>query len=320
MRPTQLIWSACGSPAPFDMDGVPIKKAKGAGDQCALCGGCAADYHVDEFVSNTFYPTRNLSRLAGFGGENYCAACVFCARTLRLRCVSWFASEIGFAPWLTRREKEDSPNPDSLLSLLSPPAPPFVVAVPLYGIEHGGENHWRRTPWPDNLQPDNALKRLQSKHVAIYARVAYSRDRYPVQVDDALDFVLDRDLWLRLRDAFASALAAAVTSGVPPYPAKMCLRDMRAPRGISPALARDWARLTSLLSPHTGAPWWNLFCELYPTPEKEEKTHATKERTSPTRYTEEPQISAPSACLPAAGVRLPYEPKQTWKGQILLPF
>lgn len=320
-RATELIWQACGSPNPFDMDGAAIRKAKMPGTTCALCGRGDARYDVGEFVSNTFSPTRNDSRLAGFGGSHYCAACVFCSRTLRLRCISWFASSDGIRFWRTRPEQKGTPQPDALLSLLEPPEPPFVVGLPLYGIKHGGENHWRRTPWPGNLAPDMALKRLQSKHVAIYSRVATSRDRYPVQVDDGLDFVVDRDAWLRLRDAFCAALQLAISEGVPPYPAKMCIKDNKTPRGLSPRAVTTWKQLTAPFRQYIESPWWWTFCDLYPTPTREEtEDDTTDERADESGCREESKDGATPACVPAQGHRLPDEPRQTRQGQILLPF
>src|SRR5690606_41500085 len=86
--------------------------------------------------------------------------------------------------------------------------------------------------------PEDPLIRLQSKHVALYSRLATSRDRYPVQVDDQNEFVLERDVWLRARDAAAELVGAAVADGVHEYPAKPALRDLGLPRGGSASLAR----------------------------------------------------------------------------------
>ena len=320
MVATGLIWTACGSPVPFGMDGNPIPKAKRPG-HCACCNSPDGHYDIDEVLSSSFTTVRNGSRLAGFGGRNYCAACCFCARTLRLRCISWFASESGIEFWRTRPETLESPRPNALARLLSPPEPPFVCGMPLYGVKHGGEGHWQRTPWPGSLTPDDPLIRLQSKHVAIYAREAFSRDRYPVQVDDSLDFVLDRDLWLRLIDAADVITARCMGDGVPPYPSKLALESLRLPSRVSPALAALWRTMTATLRPHINAPWWRLFCELYPTPEdtRETKPNAKTRRTDQARTAEKPQDSAPSARIPASSDGQKDKRGGDGKGPVQLP-
>jgi hypothetical protein len=185
--------------------------------------------------------------------------------------MSWFASGDGIAFWRTRPEAPGAPAPDALASLLSPPAPPFVAGIPAYGIAHGGEAHSHRTWWPGELAQDPLIK-LQSKHVAIYARTACSRDRYPVQVDDAREFVLDRDAWLRARDDAAVLMAALVKDGVPPYRAKLAVRDLAIPQRVSIVTACAWPHLTSPLRRHAMTVWWPLFCDLIPTLEN---TNAT---------------------------------------------
>lgn len=260
----QLVWTAASQPDPCDVLGVPIARAKTAG-HCARCGADHADFDFSEVVSSNFLPTRNANRLAAFGGRRYCAACVFAARTLRLRCVAWFASAAGVVFWRTRPETPGGPRPDPLGRLLNPPPPPFVAAIPMYGIAHGGEAHYRRTWWPGETMPDEPLIRLQSKHVAMYARVATSRDRFPVQVDDVRDFVLERDAWLRARTDAEAAMRPLVDDGVPPFRARAALRELTLPGRVSAATARTWPALTAHLRPHVQTVWWPVFCELIPT-------------------------------------------------------
>jgi hypothetical protein len=151
---------------------------------------------------------------------------------------------------------------------MTPPEPPFVAAIPLYGIAHGGEAHWQRTWWPGATPAADPLIKLQSKHVAIYARVATSRERYPVQVDDAGEFVLERDAWLRARDHATAAMAPLVGDGVPPFRARAALRHFSIPGRVSPATARVWPALTAPIRHHGNAVWWPLFCDLIPTLEE----------------------------------------------------
>lgn len=271
IKETHLIWRAAGAPTPCDTAGEPLPMARGESTRCARCGSAGGVYAHKTVVSTNFVPTRNANRLRGYGSGHYCPACTFCAKTLRLRCISWFASEDGVRFWRTRPESKDAPRPDALATLLDPPKPPFVVGIPLYGIAHGGEAHWQRTWWPGEALPEHVLNRLQSKHVALYSRLATSRDRYPVQADDQADFMLDRDVWLRARDVVSSVLDRAMSDGVHPYAAKMALLRLDLPKRASGALAASWRRLTLPLRPLVGAQWWHLFLELYPTPESPEK-------------------------------------------------
>lgn len=264
-----IVWSAAGSPLPCDTLGGPLLASADLA-HCAKCNASGARYSRSLLVSESFLPTRNANRLHAFGGETYCAACVFAAKTLRLRCISWFASAEGVRFWRTRPVTKDAPRPDALAALLDPPKPPFVCGVPLYGIAHGGEAHYRRTWWPGEPARAEPLIRLQSKHVALYARVALSRERYQVQVDDAGEFLLDRPTWLRLRDAAHVVMLRLVDDGVPPFPAKKALSRLRLPSRVSAATARDWSWLTAPLLPHVGATWYPTFCELLPTLEIED--------------------------------------------------
>lgn len=265
---THLIWRAAGSPVPCDTRGEPIPPASGERSHCARCGGEGGVYDVGQLVSSNFIPTRNANRIHAFGGTRYCEACVFCAKTLRLRCISWFASEEGVRFWSIR-----DPDADPLATLLDPPEPPFVVGIPLYGINHGGESvqeahgvpNWKRTWWPGEELHNTPLVRLQSKHVALYSRNAYSRDRYPVQVDDHLDFLLDRDVWLRARDAATRLMEVLIEGGVPAWRARHALLDLALPSRAGLAAARLWSELTAPLRPHMETTWWQIFCLLIPT-------------------------------------------------------
>lgn len=261
---TRIVWDAAGSPQPCDTAGEPIVPVRGAASRCARCGDDRGVYSVAQLVSSNFVPTRNANRLHAFGGDRYCAACVFCAKTLRLRCISWFASASGVSFWQTRPVSKGAPRPDALSSLLDPPEPPFVCGIPLYGIAHGGEAHWRRTWWPGESTPAEVLIKLQSKHVALYARESYSRERYPVQVDDAGEFLLDRDAWLYARDDANAAMAELVDAGLKPYPAKLSLRTLTIQGRVPSGVARHWRSLIEPLRPHCGSVWWPLFTDLIP--------------------------------------------------------
>lgn len=261
MDATRIIWSGAGCPEPCDVLGSPIPRSRNSG-RCARCGTIPAMYDVAELISANFVPTKNANRIAAHGGRSYCAACVFAARTLRLRCVSWFASASGVEFWRTRPNR-DTAKPDALARLIEPPEPPFVAAIPWYGIAHGGEAHYLRTWWPGESSSD-PLIRLQSKHVAIYARVATSRDRYPVQVDDAGEFVLDRVLWMRARIDADTIMAMLVADGVPPIRARSALRDLALPARVSSPAARAWPGVTAPLRPYVQTVWWPLFCDLIP--------------------------------------------------------
>lgn len=322
-EPTHIVWRGAGSPDPFDAFGDPIPKARKGGGKCAKCGSPEGHWDLNEVVSNSFTSVRNDNRMSGYGGRNYCAACVFASRTLRLRCISWFAREDGIRFWRTRPESPEAERPDALAALLDPPEPPFVAGVPLYGISHGGEANWLRTPWHGNLKPGNVLIKLQSKHVAIYARTGFSRDRYPVQVDDSSEFMLDRDLWLRLRDSANEVTRVLIADGVPPYPAKLTLKDLSLPKKVSPSVAAAWPRLTEELRRHSGSTWWRVFTELYPTPKeatKEATSATTRKRSGSERLPAQHEDGEATARVPAPSSRPQPERRENGKGQVLLPF
>jgi hypothetical protein len=261
---TQIVWEAAGAPAPCATDGTPIPRTRGAAGRCSLCDSPDAGYSRSLLTSSNFVPTKNANRLDAYGGDRACAACVFASKTLRLRCISWFASAEGVRFWRTRPAEKGAPRPDALATLLDPPEPPFVVGIPLYGIAHGGEAHWRRTWWPGEPVPTDVLVRLQSKHVALYARPAFSRDRYPVQIDDALEFLLDRETWLFAREVATEAMVELVDAGLKPYPAKLSLRTLTIQGRVPAGVSRNWRSITEPLSKFTGTVWWPLFCDLIP--------------------------------------------------------
>ena len=166
-----------------------------------MCGAEHARFGFKDALSENFWTLSQTSRLFPHRDPDapvaLCGACVWC-ETLALRCVSWVATERGIW-WI--------PRSGLLAILLDPPAPPFAIACPLYGIAHGGESNGHRAIWCGVSHADPLVK-LQSKHTAIYAEVATSRDHYPLQIDDSTPVLIDRPLWSRL----ASELLAITTS------------------------------------------------------------------------------------------------------------
>lgn len=303
MRASHLVWKAAGCPAPFETDGAPIP-AKGNGSPCAACGE-PGSYRMAEAISDNFTTVKNRSRAWPMGGDMICAACIFACKALALRCALWFAREDGIW-WVGTRPIPGLPwtRPDALSALLCPPEPPFVAAYPRTGIDHGGETHLDRCWWPKAPPPARPLTRLQSKHVAIYARVATSRARYPLQVDDQHDVVVDVAHWAAMRVACDELLAEMRAGCVGAMDAKAALVTLRPPpRCPLPLLARWSIRTRALASTHQ-APWWPMFVELLwmpPLPEKE-MTHApTVHRADAKRPSKDDQAVPNDARVPAAG-------------------
>jgi hypothetical protein len=102
-----IIWRAAGMPDPCDAAGVKLPPSRSSG-QCVRCGNGDGVFSRSQVVSQNFVPTKNANRLNAYGRRDgawrYCRACLFCARTLRLRCISWFASEAGVRFYRTRPE------------------------------------------------------------------------------------------------------------------------------------------------------------------------------------------------------------------------
>lgn len=319
MRATRFLWLAAGSPPPVETDGTPIPardlaaeaererrrlrkqidatRAQG-GDvealeralaavvdapRCASCGE-AATCRLDDAISDSFTTVKNAHRAWPFGGGHICAACLWCCKALALRCAGFFATERGFWFFAIRPlPGVPSTRPDPLDVLLHPPEPPFVAALPLYGIDHGGEANAQRTIWPWTGDashaaarafgggarlwvPDRPLVKLQSKHTALYAEVSRSRDRYRLQVDDAGDVTVDVPLWRRLRAVCAELLAAMRAAGVGAQDAREALTTLRPPRGFVTS-TEAWQGRVTPLRPHVGGAWWSLFTALLPMPD-----------------------------------------------------
>ena len=276
---SHIIWQGAGCPEPCDSTGATIRK-RGTGT-CAACGS-AAEYLLSDTISDSFSQVKNAGRAWGFGGNATCAACVFAARTLRLRCSAWWATMDGVSFWRTRpivqspqavralatewwKAEFPDTRPDGVAVLCNPPEPPFVAAIPLTGIAHGGESHLMRTWWPTWQRPAGGyLERLQSKHVAIYARVATERYRFPLQVDDIHDVVVDVALWTTLHSEAMSLIEDMKACGVFSSHQEAALRSVTVPRLGSLALTRSWASKTRLMRQYARAQWWPLFVSLLP--------------------------------------------------------
>lgn len=120
------------------------------------------------------------------------------------------------------------------------------------------ESWWRWAAW--------SLIRIQSKHTAIYARVSTSRDRYHLQVDDALDIMVDVALWREMRTVAEALLADMRAAGVGSREASASLVSLRPPMGMPLPLIASWASRVAPMRAHHAAKWWPVFVSLLPMP------------------------------------------------------
>ncbi len=266
MRATRLVWSAVGRPAPHEWDGTPLTHRKGipAGARCAMCGESdGVTFTRDDGFSQNAYPPTQLSEMFPFGGPWMCAACIYGCRAHAFKCAAFFARTDGV--WFFSRR-------EILAHLLAPPEPPFVAAIPLYGMDHGGESNAWRAIWPgvprvEDLYPGatwgekplTTLVRLQSKHVLTGAEVSYSRTRYRVQVDED-SIAVDVPLWTALRD-ITETLMGELVGCVGIVSARQHLVSLTTPPRPLP-LVRAWRERTAPLARHHDAPWWSTFVDL----------------------------------------------------------
>lgn len=294
-KASQLIWRACGSPEPHDHEAIPIPP-RGSGAPCAGCGE-PGTHRMSDAISDNFTTTKNASRAWPFGGQDVCRACAFCARTLALRLALSFTTERGV--WFVgTRPHPGMPwtRPDALAALLAPPDPPFVALYPQAGIDHGGEANLERAWWPGRPNHERPLSRLQSKHVAIYARVAYSRERYPIQVDDQHDVMVDVPLWTTLRARCEEMLLEMRQGGVGANDARDALCSLRPPPRCPTSLLRSWRAAVQPLQPHAGGMWWRpVFVNLLGMPELVKTVPVPKPVSPSTKAVKTPKKDTPHA-------------------------
>lgn len=275
----EFVWEAAGKPVVRGPDGEPIDKADRG--MCAYCGAPAV-HRLKDCLSSNFVVAKSLR----LGAAGLCEACAFCLRDLRLRCAPWFATKDG-VQFCTDRKAV-------LAFLLDPPVPPFVAGFPRYGMDHGGMQNfafarvWHPEREEQQLCPakydehgklvraPQILGKLQSKHTAIFAQLASSRDRYPLQVDDVLSVMVDVVLWRRL--------AAQITEALRYIPGP-CLAEWRAPSGGEQWRhgILHWHDLTAPFEPYRQAAWWSLLLDLVSIPERPvvEKAKPVKESATP---------------------------------------
>jgi hypothetical protein len=137
----------------------------------------------------------------------------------------------------------------------------------MYGAAHGGEaNGWRATWSTEPALPEgiDVLGRLQAKVCAPYCDTAVSRDRFALQIDNALRVTVDRALWgaRRRRPRRSPRRAARLDAATPrraprsptsrlaparercPRPAAMTRRVARPHRpAAAPLKSAAWYRL-----------------------------------------------------------------------------
>jgi hypothetical protein len=335
VRATRFLWLAAGSPLPTETDGALIQPRDMAAEAalrrrritaqigaaraedvagleldlaassdtppCAACDAPATN-RLGDAISDNFSTVRNDSRAWPFGGTSICQACLWCCKTLALRCGLFFArlpdASAGGGVWFvpmrplpgwkaelcpTADGRRLTTRPDPLEAILNPPPAPFVAGLPLYGIDHGGEANSQRAIWPWTgggapaagmvhaglYIPRDPLSRLQSKHTALYAQISHSAARYRLQVDDAGDITVDVALWRELRPVAARVLALLRVGGVGATDARAALTTLSPPAGTPLAVSapRAWRALINPLRRHVGEPWWPIFSNLLPMPD-----------------------------------------------------
>jgi hypothetical protein len=274
MIATHIIYAAIGRPDPHDTNGDLIKP-RGSGGPCARCGE-PGNWRLRDAISDNFTTVKNSSRAWPYGGSDICAACLMACKSLRLRCAMWFARDNGiwFTPTRPLIAKGASgtgraiPNTriDALKAILHPPEPPFVAAWPKSGVDHGGEANLHRCYVQGLPMPSRPLTKLQSKHVAIYARVATNKTMYPLQIDGHHDVVVDVELWSALKRASEKLFYDMIECRNGITDCRRSLVTARLPPRAPLSLASDWPRATRLISGVVDTIWWPLFVELLRTP------------------------------------------------------
>lgn len=291
----EFVWRAMGEPAACETDGTEMRPRAMGGARCAATG-LPAEFRIDDAISDKFTTVTNRARWLPFGGGALHRSAVWACKALAFRAGSWFARENGVWWYPVRPlpglKTPPRLRPDALEVLLAPPEPPFVAALPLYGIDHGGEMHIERcVRWTDGraVVHERPLVKLQSKHTLLYAKVSTNAARYHLQVDDAMPVVVDVAVWRALKDEAHALLVEMRAAGVGATDARMALERGTCPRGCPIGLSARWALAMRPFVPVRGAPWWPLFVSLLRMPELDEAT--TKRRAK--------HPAAPAAPLPA---------------------
>lgn len=304
MRATRIIWEGAGAHAPHEYDGTPIPPRDGLAPVCAMCGDADPRWTNDDAFSDNFRPLSHISKLFPHAVEGFpvslCASCVWCSKALRLRCAPFFARRDGV--WFV-------PRRSLLAALLDPPEPPFVACAPLYGADHGGEAHGWRALWPrEPALPAgvDVLNRLQAKHVAAYADVAWERERYPLQWDDHTRVTVDVALWRELAARLGAMAAMLRGASVGVTDTREALTRLRAPTRAPMSVHARWPSLARGLDRHQRAAWWPLITDLVPLPDAPPRPE--KAAAKPVAAPAEPPKPAPAPPTPPAPVEAPAKP------------
>jgi hypothetical protein len=259
-HPVWRIWTAAGSPTPYEVDGTTIDPRPTTG-VCAVTGG-PARYTYKDGLSQSFTLARSANKAFRFAhltpaGEPLAlsAAAVWAAKAIALRSAPWIVEPTRAGDKITFHCSQSCPadersagwkavwgkqKPSGFLPWLLRNRPAGTIAgLPLYGIAHGGEVHLSRCAWPRAMpghhdgpsarpagfifKPKDPLVKLQAKHTAIYAPASTRAGLLALQVDSDAVMEVEVARWRAAIDPAIAYMDRLMTAGLTEYAARQVL-------------------------------------------------------------------------------------------------
>jgi len=269
IHPVERLWRAAGKPPPIEVDGTSITPRAEESGICAVTGS-PGSYLYDQGFSANFLPPRSSGIAFRFSADSTARtkrsrtpqkclspAAVWVAKTILLRGATWVqepGGEVEFWPYFRQPKEPERAalwaefwgkrEPSRWLDWLLKPRPAgTIAAMPMYGIEHGGEANAARCFWPGRPRPKAPLIKLQAKHVAFYVQPSMATGQLVLNIDGDASVLIDCAAWRR-----AQALITTTLRKFDGLPAPVIRRGLLA-RAFEPVTSPHFhARLASLLA------------------------------------------------------------------------